>query len=209
LGIDIPERGGMAIMRGLALKAADRFENIQQLQQALATGAMPSQQMGHGDEIQPSKPQQAQKLIECPNCGAKNQLKPGENPEVLRCGKCQGLFGMNPIEVGSNKERNASISDEEWSKRILCSDESCIGTIGPDGHCRECGKRYAAPLNAATDTANKNIKKPEPVNDLIKNIESTVSDEEWEKRILCRDESCIGAIGPDGRCRECGKPGRQ
>ncbi|MDR3153845.1 MAG: zinc ribbon domain-containing protein [Deltaproteobacteria bacterium] len=26
-------------------------------------------------------------------------------------------------------------------KRRLCSDESCIGIIGPDGLCTECGKR--------------------------------------------------------------------
>jgi predicted amidophosphoribosyltransferase len=26
-------------------------------------------------------------------------------------------------------------------KRRLCSDESCIGIIGPDGLCVECGKR--------------------------------------------------------------------
>jgi len=37
LGIDIPLSGGQAIMRGMALKASDRFENIQQLQQALTT----------------------------------------------------------------------------------------------------------------------------------------------------------------------------
>ena len=24
----------------------------------------------------------------------------------------------------------------DWETRVLCSDESCIGTIGPDGKCR-------------------------------------------------------------------------
>ena len=32
------------------------------------------------------------------------------------------------------------------------------------------------------------------------------TDLEWENRTLCVDESCIGVIGPDGRCKECGKP---
>ena len=32
--------------------------------------------------------------------------------------------------------------NEDWEKRVLCSDESCIGTIGPDGKCKECGKSY-------------------------------------------------------------------
>ena len=96
--------------------------------------------------------------------------------------------------------------DEDWEKRMLCVDESCIGTIGPDGRCRECGKPYGAALNPATGAADKNKEQAEPVADLKKNTESTASDEEWEKRILCSDESCIGTIGPNGRCRECGKP---
>ena len=32
------------------------------------------------------------------------------------------------------------------------------------------------------------------------------ADEDWEKRVLCSDEACIGVIGPDGKCKECGKP---
>ena len=31
----------------------------------------------------------------------------------------------------------------EWDDRTLCSDENCIGVIGPDGRCRECGKAHA------------------------------------------------------------------
>ena len=31
-----------------------------------------------------------------------------------------------------NKE-SKSVSDAEWEQRTLCSDESCIGVIGPDG----------------------------------------------------------------------------
>ena len=38
------------------------------------------------------------------------------------------------------------------------------------------------------------------------NDEKIQSNDDWENRILCRDESCIGVIGPDGRCKECGKP---
>ena len=29
---------------------------------------------------------------------------------------------------------------DDWDKRVLCSDESCIGIIGPDGKCKEYGK---------------------------------------------------------------------
>lgn len=99
--------------------------------------------------------------------------------------------------------------DEDWGKRTLCIDESCIGTIGPDSRCRECGKPYDGLLNPATEVTEKNKEQAEPVDDLKKDTENNASDEEWEKRILCSDETCIGTIGPDGRCRECGKADKQ
>jgi hypothetical protein len=34
-------------------------------------------------------------------------------------------------------------ADEDWENRRLCSDGNCIGVIGADGRCRECGKPYA------------------------------------------------------------------
>jgi hypothetical protein len=98
--------------------------------------------------------------------------------------------------------------NEDWEKRTLCIDESCIGTIGPDGKCRECGKPYGAAINPAADAADKIKEQAEQVYDFKKNTKSTASDEEWEKRVLCSDESCIGTIGPDGKCRECGKLGK-
>lgn len=98
--------------------------------------------------------------------------------------------------------------DEDWEKRVLCADESCIGTIGPDWRCRECGKPYDAAINpnAAVNTFSQG--QDEPLEESKISAESSVSDEEWEKRVLCSDETCIGTIGPDGRCRECGKPGK-
>ncbi len=35
---------------------------------------------------------------------------------------------------------------------------------------------------------------------------TTQTDLDWENRILCSDGNCIGVIGPDGKCKECGKP---
>ena len=98
--------------------------------------------------------------------------------------------------------------NEDWDKRTLCIDESCIGTIGPDGRCRECGKTYDGSLSPATEVTDKNKQQVESVDNRKANTESSASDDEWEKRVLCRDESCIGTIGPDGHCRECGKPGK-
>jgi len=93
--------------------------------------------------------------------------------------------------------------NEDWEKRTLCSDESCIGTIGPEGKCKECGKVYEGNLpkvrgirieKKSLETKNKVETDAEP-------------DEDWNKRVLCSDGSCIGIIGPDGKCKECGKPG--
>jgi len=30
-----------------------------------------------------------------------------------------------------------------------------------------------------------------------------------DNRVLCPDGACIGVIGPDGRCMECGKPAEE
>ena len=95
--------------------------------------------------------------------------------------------------------------DEDWEKRILCSDESCIGTIGPDGKCRECGKPYNGELPSEHGISGGQAvaaEKQEPVSSKT----DTDSDDDWDKRVLCSDESCIGTIGADGHCRECGKP---
>ena len=93
--------------------------------------------------------------------------------------------------------------NEDWEKRILCSDESCIGTIGPDGKCKECGKVYEGELPLGSNS--KNAEKKTSLNEVQKSDDSAM-DEDWEKRTLCSDESCIGIIGSDGKCKECGKP---
>ncbi|MHB8138662.1 MAG: hypothetical protein ACYDGO_09800 [Smithellaceae bacterium] len=92
----------------------------------------------------------------------------------------------------------------DWDARVLCSDESCIGTIGPDGKCKECGKTYEGVLPQGQDKETTKaviIEEASPVSS-----EDFASDDEWDKRVLCSDGACIGVIGPDGKCKECGKP---
>ena len=43
---------------------------------------------------------------------------------------------------------------------------------------------------------------PDEPADLNKEEEIAQDDDDWENRILCNDESCIGVIGPDGRWNE-------
>ena len=96
--------------------------------------------------------------------------------------------------------------NEDWEKRILCSDESCIGTIGPNGKCRECGKPYEGELPAKHGVSGEQTMATEEQEPVASKIDKDSDD--WEKRVLCSDESCIGTIGSDGRCRECGKPAK-
>ena len=120
-----------------------------------------------------------------------------------------------------NGEKTKSQTDIEWEQRILCLDESCIGVIGPDGRCKECNRPYDGDLPepppaipAAEDEDASPAVAPDtayedhaPAADAGEDDpgDEAVNDAEWEQRTLCRDESCIGVIGPDGRCTDCGK----
>ena len=50
--------------------------------------------------------------------------------------KCRMLMTRIPEEDGDDD------GDIDWENRTLCVDESCIGVIGPDGRCKECGKPW-------------------------------------------------------------------
>jgi hypothetical protein len=102
----------------------------------------------------------------------------------------------------SNKKKTQAELD--WETRTLCLDESCIGVIGPDGRCKECGKPFEGFEYQTVDTVGT---KPPPESDPeVEELAPSASepDTDWENRTLCLDESCIGVIGPDGRCKECG-----
>ena len=113
-----------------------------------------------------------------------------------------------------------TLSDDEWERRILCSDGNCIGIIGIDGRCKTCGKPYEGDLplpEANTETVADGMEsEAEDADRRVEQMDDSIDDEpseeiqpsgdDWDNRTLCIDESCIGVIGPDGRCNECGKP---
>ena len=96
----------------------------------------------------------------------------------------------------------------DWENRRLCSDENCIGVIGPDGRCKECGRpgdpeeAWAGPSSATHPVDAPAEASPAPA----MADPAVGADDDWGNRRLCSDENCIGVIGADGRCRECGKP---
>jgi hypothetical protein len=82
----------------------------------------------------------------------------------------------------------------EPARRELCPDNACIGLIGPDGRCKVCGQ--VSP-SAVADPRHRGMISPAGDND--GDGEPFDGDRE-----LCPDGACIGLIGPDRRCTECG-----
>ena len=113
-----------------------------------------------------------------------------------------------------------TISDEEWENRQLCSDGNCIGVIGPDGLCTECGrpgenvvipwKEMVPPSD--DEAAPEDEAEAPPTEDKAaeagapEEADAPEDDDDWTNRRLCPDGNCIGVIGPDGKCKECGRP---
>ena len=83
----------------------------------------------------------------------------------------------------------------------------------------KCGKPYEgvaqqAFADADPDEDTEPEFESEPEDDVVEAEEDDesvaeeepVTNDEWKNRTLCSDPACIGVIGPDGRCKECGKP---
>jgi hypothetical protein len=81
--------------------------------------------------------------------------------------------------------------------RELCPDETCVGIVNAQGVCGECGRTSSAAPSAAPSAKlakSRGDSNPGEAVDLM-------------HRSLCPDGSCIGLLGPDGRCKECGLVG--
>ena len=106
-----------------------------------------------------------------------------------------------------------SLAGEERAadaQRVLCVDESCTGTMGSDGRCRVCGKVIETDVRfERVDDMEVMVAEPEAENGPAPTLDSPASDgtdvDDWHLRELCPDESCIGTLGEDGRCRVCGR----
>jgi hypothetical protein len=113
---------------------------------------------------------------------------------------------------------NDNSKEMEWENRSLCSDGNCIGVIGPDGRCNECGKPGTESTNRiapeAVDLEVHVVPEGDPAaerhasahSEETETDDQNFDDPEWENRSLCDDGNCIGVIGSDGRCNECGRP---
>ena len=129
-----------------------------------------------------------------------------------------------------------SQGEMDLENRTPCVDKSCIGVIGPDGHCKECGKPFESkkelqetgpPIHKSSGSYDDDIRECPRCgteNRLQKisvgfiqkcnkcgNVdyfkEKGMDEDPWRNRMLCSDGNCIGVIGRDGRCKMCGKKG--
>ena len=101
-------------------------------------------------------------------------------------------------------QETKSQEDIEWEQRTLCRDESCIGVIGPDGRCKECGLPFEeGPSDGIeeepamenkeefeTEEELEEYDTEEGLEDVEENGEEKSDlDLEWEQRTLCSDEN--------------------
>lgn len=70
----------------------------------------------------------------CRVCGLLDTKAPAD-PELS---PCRNAVKDEPQEPPSENQVPEP-QEPEWEDRKLCSDESCIGTIGADGRCSVCG----------------------------------------------------------------------
>lgn len=95
---------------------------------------------------------------------------------------------------------------EDWAHRQLCADGGCIGVIGPDGVCSECG---APGPEGELDPRLRGLGASAEADRAVERHRVAHSTpeapEDWDERQLCPDGACIGLIGADGHCADCGK----
>ncbi len=87
--------------------------------------------------------------------------------------------------------------------RRLCPDGTCIGLLDDQNRCKECGAvdddAPAVVLAVAGDGSQD-----DGVDALLDPIEDDAAVFD-ANRPLCPDGACVGVLGADGRCKECGR----
>jgi hypothetical protein len=106
-------------------------------------------------------------------------------------------------------DSDIAVSDAQWENRQLCKDGNCIGVIGRDGRCRQCGLLHGEEaredglwaVGADQKDENANQQENDPADEAL-----NTGDPDWSNRRLCGDGNCIGVIGQNGLCKVCGNP---
>ena len=87
------------------------------------------------------------------------------------------------------------MDDLDLENREPCPDGRCVGVIGLEGRCGECGASHlASPAGAPSHEAP-----PAGPAD-----EADLEPVDLDSRVPCSNDLCVGIIGTDGRCGTCG-----
>jgi hypothetical protein len=93
------------------------------------------------------------------------------------------------------------------SRRRLCPDGSCVGVIGDNGRCRECGASDPG-WTGEPSLATPMEKAPAESGEVAGDRECDPDGSGFApSRRLCSDGTCMGVLGPNGRCSICGQVG--
>jgi hypothetical protein len=80
--------------------------------------------------------------------------------------------------------------------RQLCPDGNCLGVV-VDGKCNVCGLPAGVEPPAGSPSASMVAEGGH-----VDELQAEAFDDD---RQLCPDGACTGVIGPDGKCKECGR----
>lgn len=142
----------------------------------------------------------------CPDGGCIGLVGPDGRCKV--CGTVSASVISDPRHRGmrspggSADDPSLGSGDELDEERELCPDDACIGIIGPDGRCKECGAKGSGARGSAAAASGYSASEAEP--DSVANGGADLDEE--DDRQLCPNGACIGLIGADGRCKVCGTP---
>jgi hypothetical protein len=126
----------------------------------------------------------------CPDGACVGLIGPDGRCKV--CGTVGASAVADPRHTGLRPMRDDDDPGSDLdTDRELCPDGSCVGVLGPDGACKVCGARADGTRSAVPGSTE------DPSGTQLE-----VDDD--DDRELCPDGSCLGLIGPDGRCKVCG-----
>lgn len=97
-------------------------------------------------------------------------------------------------------------SPEEFdpAQRRLCPDGACVGVVGDDGICSECGRTEAQAAAGAEPPPFEASAGP-GAPDAADGADGASVGFDPTARRLCDDGACVGVVGDDGVCRVCGR----